>query len=90
MDGRKNNKGTVGNNGGRKSKSEEYQLIENLDKQREPSTLIAKMFQHIDGGSEKMLELYLGYRFGKPVQMTESKVTNVDEEKVGVLFKKPK
>jgi hypothetical protein len=86
MDGRKNNGGH--SNGGRKSKAEEFRLIEALDKQREPAMLIAKMFQHIDGGSEKMLEIYLGYRFGKPVQMTESKVTNVEEEKVGVLFKK--
>jgi len=86
MDGRKNNGGH--SNGGRKSKAEEFRLIEALDKQREPAMLIAKMFQHIDGGSEKMLEIYLGYRFGKPVQMTESKVTNIEEEKIGVLFKK--
>lgn len=87
MDGRKNN-GGARDGGGRKSKAEEFRLIEALDKQREPAMLIAKMFQHIDGGSEKMLEIYLGYRFGKPVQMTESKVTNLEEEKVGVLFKK--
>ena len=57
MDGRKNNGGH--SNGGRKSKAEEFRLIESLDKQREPAMLIAKMFQHIDGGSEKMLEIYL-------------------------------
>tara|TARA_R110002020_G_C16166535_1_gene763773 strand:- start:754 stop:1020 length:267 start_codon:yes stop_codon:yes gene_type:complete len=87
MDKRENN-GGARDGAGRKSKADEYQLIEQLDKQRDPKMLIAKMFQHIDGGSEKMLELYLGYRFGKPVQMTESKVTNVEEEKIGVLFKK--
>ena len=89
MDGRKNN-GGAREGGGRKSKAEEFKLIEALDKQREPAMLIAKMFQHIDGGSEKMLELYLGYRFGRPVQMTENKNTEVVAEKIGVLFNKSK
>ncbi len=30
------------------------------------------MFEHIENGSEKMLELYMGYRFGKPKQMVEA------------------
>tara|TARA_R110002167_G_scaffold223765_1_gene429123 strand:+ start:200 stop:514 length:315 start_codon:yes stop_codon:yes gene_type:complete len=66
--------------GGRKSKAEEYKLIDELDKQRDPKMLIAKMFQHIDGGSEKMLEKYLAYRFGMPKQMIESTVKKVKEE----------
>ena len=32
MDGRRNNKGTKGNKGGRPSKAEEMHLIERLDK----------------------------------------------------------
>tara|TARA_R110000787_G_scaffold41385_2_gene102335 strand:- start:1662 stop:1964 length:303 start_codon:yes stop_codon:yes gene_type:complete len=68
-DGRKNNGGHK--NSGRKSKAEEFRLIENLDKQRDPTSLIEKMFEHIDAGSEKMLEKYLAYRFGMPKQVTD-------------------
>ena len=79
MDGRKNN-GGAREGGGRKSKSEEYKLIDELDKQRDPKILIAKMFEHIEGGSEKMLEKYLAYRFCMPKQMIESTVKKVKEE----------
>ncbi len=64
MDGRKNNGGH--RNGGRKSKAEEYKLVERLDSLIEPSFAIEKMYEHITNGSEKMLELYMWYRFGKP------------------------
>ena len=53
---------------GRKSKSEEIQLVEKLDALINPDFAIEKMYEHITNGSEKMLELYMGYRFGKPTQ----------------------
>ena len=31
------------------------------------------MYEHITNGSEKMLELYMGYRFGKPTQLHDHK-----------------
>jgi uncharacterized protein YdeI (YjbR/CyaY-like superfamily) len=68
MDGRKNNRGTKGNKGGRKSKAEEIKLVEKLDALIDPNFAIEKMYEHITDGSEKMLELYMGYRFGKPKQ----------------------
>lgn len=71
MDGRKNNGGH--RNGGRKSKAEEYKLVERLDSLIEPSFAIEKMYEHITNGSEKMLELYMGYRFGKPTQLHDHK-----------------
>jgi len=58
---------------GRKSKSEEYKLVERLDSLIEPSFAIEKMYEHITNGSEKMLELYMGYRFGKPTQLHDHK-----------------
>ena len=69
-DGRKNNGGHK--TAGRKSKAEEFKLIERLDSQKDPTYAINKMFEHIENGSEKMLELYMGYRFGKPKQMVEA------------------
>ena len=70
MDERKNN-GGAREGAGRKSKSEEFRLIEQLDKLKDPVWAINKMFEHIEGGSEKMLEKYLAYRFGMPKQITD-------------------
>jgi hypothetical protein len=65
---------------GRKSKAEEYNLVEQLDNIIDPTYVIEKMFTHIQGGSEKMLELYMGYRFGKPKQQADI-TTNGDSIK---------
>ena len=69
VDGRKNNGGHK--TAGRKSKAEEFQLVERLDSLIDPSFAIEKMYEHMTNGSEKMLELYMGYRFGKPKQQTD-------------------
>ena len=68
-DGRKNNGGHK--TAGRKSKAEEFKLIDKLDSLINPDFAIEKMFEHMSNGSEKMLELYMGYRFGKPKQQTD-------------------
>ena len=67
MDGRKNN-GGARKGAGRPSKADEIKLIEKLDALIDPNFAIEKMYEHITEGSEKMLELYMGYRFGKPKQ----------------------
>jgi hypothetical protein len=77
-DGRKNNGGHK--TAGRKSKAEEYKLVEALDKHIDPSEAIEMLVNHVKGGSEKMLEKYLAYRFGMPKQMIESTVKKVKEE----------
>ena len=66
---------------GRKSKAEEFKLIEQLDKLKDPVWAIKKMFEHIESGSEKMLEKYLAYRFGIPKQIVEQEVRNMTKEK---------
>ena len=66
---------------GRKSKAEEFKLIEQLDKLKDPVWAIKKMFEHIESGSEKMLEKYLAYRFGMPKQIVEQEVRNMTKEK---------
>lgn len=82
-DERRNNGGArVG--AGRKSKAEEFKLIEKLDALKDPSYAIQKMFDHIESGSEKMLELYMGYRFGKPKQMVEADV-NANVKQINVI-----
>ena len=70
-DGRRNNGGHK--TAGRKSKAEEFKLIEKLDSLIDLQIAIEKMYEHITNGSEKMLELYMGYRFGKPTQSHDHK-----------------
>jgi len=64
MDGRKNNKGTVGNKGGRPSKADEVNLIEKL------TPLEDAAFQALKAGVEKgdfkFVQLYYNYYAGKP------------------------
>jgi hypothetical protein len=78
-DGRKNNGGNK--NAGRKSKAEEFKLIDQLDKLKDPVWAIKKMFEHIESGSEKMLEKYLAYRFGMPKQIIEQETKDVTAKK---------
>jgi len=81
-DGRKNNGGHK--TAGRKSKAEEFKLIEQLDKLKDPIWAIKKMFEHIEGGSEKMLEKYLAYRFGMPKQVVSQEVKEIKEDSINL------
>ena len=65
MDGRKNNKGHKGK-AGRKSKSEEMQLIEMLNKHIDKDDAIKKLKSKIDEGDFKALQMYFNYMYGKP------------------------
>jgi hypothetical protein len=64
MDGRKRNKGTKGNKGGRPPKAEEQELVEKL------SPLDDKAFKALDKGLQEgknwAVKLYFEYRYGKP------------------------
>jgi hypothetical protein len=66
LDGRKNNKGTKGNKGGRKSKSEEQQLIERLT----PMADVAheQLKKALDSGEQWAVKLWFEYFYGKPRQ----------------------
>jgi len=65
-DGRKNNRGTKGNKGGRKAKSEEQNLIEKLT----PMSPIAhkKLKEAITAGEQWAVKLWFEYFYGKPRQ----------------------
>ena len=64
MDGRKNNGGHK--TAGRKSKSEEMQLIEMLNKHIDKDEAIKVLKAKIDEGDFKALQLYMNYMYGKP------------------------
>jgi len=64
MDGRKNNGGHK--TAGRKSKSEELQLIERLSKHIDKDEAILKLKELMDEGDFKAIQLYMAYMYGKP------------------------
>lgn len=75
MDGRKNNKGTVGNKGGRKPKAEEVQLIEKLTP-LEPLAFEALM-KGLENQDFKYVQLFYNYYAGKP---RETKDITINED----------
>jgi len=68
-DGRKNNKGTKGNKGGRKPKAEEQKLVEKLTP-FEPAALRV-LGANIQSGEKWAIELFFKYMYGMPKQQTD-------------------
>jgi hypothetical protein len=75
MDGRRNNKGIVGNKGGRKPKSEEVALIEKLTP-LEPLAFDA-LKEGLSKGDFKYVQLFYNYYAGKP---RETKDITINED----------
>ena len=75
MDNRVNNKGTIGNKGGRPSKSDEVAMIEKL------TPMLSKAYEALKKGVEagdfKFVQLYFNYYAGKP---KETRDLNVNQE----------
>jgi len=76
LDKRKENKGTIGNAGGRKSKAEEQKLVEKLSPLE--SKAHEKLSEAIEEGKEWAVKLFFDYMYGKPKQMIEQKNINYD------------
>jgi len=72
LDKRKLNRGKIGNNGGRKSKAEEMQLIEKLS----PMEALAhqKLKEAIEEGKDWAVKMYFEYMYGKPKQIVDATV----------------
>lgn len=79
-DGRKNNKGTKGNKGGRKPKDVELKFIEKLDNIIDSDIAIEKLKQLIKDDNFPALKLYIEYRFGKPKEVVENINHNFNQE----------
>lgn len=69
MDGRKNNRGTKGNKGGRKSKAEEQKLIEELTPMKADAQRV--LFEAIRQGEQWAVKMWFEYYYGKPKQRVE-------------------
>jgi DUF2075 family protein len=69
MDGRKNNGGHK--NAGRKSKADEYKLIEKLDNLIDSDEVIQMLGKKIKDGDQRAMTLYFNYRYGKPKESVD-------------------
>jgi len=81
MDKRKDNKGTIGNKGGRPSKAEEIKLIERLTPMAPAAYEALK--KGIDKGDYKFVQLFFAYYAGKP---KESKDITSQGEKIQTII----
>ena len=75
MDGRKNNKGTTGNKGGRKPKSEEIKMVERLSPLEDDA--LAALTEGVQSRDINWVRLYLSYYLGKP---KETRDITINEE----------
>ena len=69
MDGRRNNKGTKGNKGGRPSRSDEQKLIENLTPMN--SLALDSLPQGLEKKEQWAVKLFFEYFYGKPQQRVD-------------------
>lgn len=74
MDKRKENSGTIGNKGGRKSKAEEQSLIEKLTP-LEPLAFKA-LNKALEEGRDWAVKLFFQYNFGMPKQVIDQNNTH--------------
>lgn len=75
-DGRKNNRGKVGNKGGRPPKSVEIKLAEKIRNIIDDESLISELaviaMDRKNRNQMKAIELLTGYLYGKPTQRVEN------------------
>jgi len=76
MDKRINN-GGARQGAGRKSKAQEKELIEKLDNIIDKEEVLKKLKELINEGDMRALNLYMGYRYGKP---KETKDIHINED----------
>ena len=72
MDGRRNNKGTKGNKGGRPSKAEEMKLIKRLSPHEDLAH--RKLEEAIELGKDWAIRLFFEYMYGKPKQSVQANI----------------
>jgi hypothetical protein len=70
-DGRKNNRGTIGNKGGRPPKADEIAVIEQMDAIAVPERAWRNLWALVEQGDIQAMKTWLAYRFGQPKQSTD-------------------
>lgn len=74
------------NQTGRPRKEEEQSIIELLDKHIDKELVLVELLKKIKAGDNKAIQLYFGYRFGKPLQTINQTTTlNMDDFDISKL-----
>ena len=63
---------------GRKPKADEIKLIETLDNKIDRSFVFDKLRSLIEKGNMRAIEVYFGYRFGKPREKVEMSLSETE------------
>ena len=66
MDGRVNNRGTIGNKGGRPPKADEIKVIEAMDAVMIPEEAWKNLAKLVQDGDVQAIKTWLAYRYGQP------------------------
>ena len=66
MDGRVNNRGTIGNKGGRPPKADEIKVIEAMDAVMIPEEAWKNLAKLVQDGDVQAINTWLAYRYGQP------------------------
>lgn len=66
MDGRVNNRGTIGNKGGRPPKADEIKVIEAMDAVMVPEEAWKNLAKLVQDGDVQAIKTWLAYRYGQP------------------------
>lgn len=87
MDGRKRNKGTKGNKGGRPPKADEIKVAEKFRAILEDETVIEQLAEKVKQGEMKAIELWLAYTNGRPPQSIDHshKIKDIKPPKWNVI-----
>jgi hypothetical protein len=71
-----NKRGGKREGAGRKSKSEEMELVSMLNKHIDKDEAIKKLKAMIDEGDFKAIQLYMNYMYGKPKETKDISITS--------------
>ena len=82
MDGRKNNRGTKGNKGGRPPKADEIKKIETMDSIAAPAEVWGLLWSLCQEGNVQALKIWIEHREGKPRQTTSVSIDQQEEQPI--------
>ena len=85
MDGRKNNRGTLGNKGGRPPKADEVAMIERMDAALAPDDVWNALAAKVKEKNVHAIKCWLNYRYGIPNQRTELELNDNDPIIVNIV-----
>jgi len=78
MDGRVNNRGTIGNKGGRPPKADEIKVIEAMDAVMIPEEAWKNLAKLVQDGDVQAIKTWLAYRYGQPKKTSTTKTMGAD------------